>query len=1158
MRLGSHLGISTSRLAAFRERYHGNVPLCSMEVLLLWKHNCSEVINPRSHLALALSTIGREDLYGKIKRRTYINEAESKTSQNGNRGNYPRRRTVVISLDDDDDKETTLNTERSLAGAESGVETVESLSDSLEGESDSDDETGWDGHRVLHVPIVISKDYETRPARSTKPKSITVPIVMTSPPSSPPSSSIPSGPRISSIEDALDPDPGTVATRLEPVEPGETVAVAILKSMDGTIAIPNKPIAITRELPLDTITNSPERTEDTLEPDPDEHKDSSALVVAKEADHPKPLRNLTPKSGVTKTNAELSEDELRVLSTEIRSASEWRKLGKQLGLNQTDIKNLSKANGEGVTQCAFGVLKLWKKRFGNSAKERRILAAVISDLGRDDLYSAIIKNKLTGRIQSLEDSVKRWSDVLKVRYGGADFDTVESQHYMDIPVVYQDEDGNKTTLLSRHDILNAQKGKKQLPLILLHGDAGCGKTTFLKRLARDWAEGNDLSHLSKVPLVLFLTLEELRRCRSIGEAVVRSLLFKDSSATAGMVDEYLRMYPENSVLLVDGFDVSRSQGDLQATQTLRDQVKCQMIVTSRACLPESEDSIRKLISVEMQGIGFDQRSKFIGSFFGPDVVQGEELLQSIAGDDVLLSFCSRPMFLAIICQLWKNHAQLQDINTSSDIITSSLVLRFIGHEDVKDVVEGVSNVMSTLSRVALESIMTPGVHLTFKTMDLTDDDERECAELAERVGLIRCSPSTANDSTTHKEDREWSFIHPLVHEKCAAIGLASLHRSDPKGFEDIISAIGSIAECESMRYILTFASGESVEVAKRILRLLGDLAWKDPGSTLTAQELVLKCNFECHRNDALNRELQFSIRSLQIAAFINSFMVDVSFRYFILNSVREAENPVQIQKVKFIISSRIDMDYATACLQNGYFTSVPEFIFDMPKTFSPSREASRRLSDDVITPSLRCLMVSSIFSTRDFISNLHSSESLEELRGSDIDPKYIDLPAWCRNYPNLKTLSLSCIMYQDPRNMDDHRNSLKGLESVLCTLTSLEYLQLSNFFCSETLVQILIKVLQTLPKLSHIQAGPSGDQLHHYSEEVEETCGEVSEATIQSFTKATNKKSSSLKILQLSCFGNFEKLYQVLRSETSSRGRRGSELHYTSPSDEDGYWVFKR
>lgn len=68
-------------------------------------------------------------------------------------------------------------------------------------------------------------------------------------------------------------------------------------------------------------------------------------------------------------------------------------LGKQLGLSQTDIKNLSKANGEGVAQCAFGVLKLWKKRFCNAAKERRILAAVISDLGRDDLYSAIIKSK---------------------------------------------------------------------------------------------------------------------------------------------------------------------------------------------------------------------------------------------------------------------------------------------------------------------------------------------------------------------------------------------------------------------------------------------------------------------------------------------------------------------------------------------------------------------------------------------------------------------------------------------------------------------------------------------------------------------------------------------------------------------------------------------
>nr|XP_054757793.1 uncharacterized protein LOC129263902 [Lytechinus pictus] len=1182
MRLGSHLGISTSRLAAFKERYLGNVPLCAMEVLLLWKNNCSEVINPRSHLALALSTVGREDLYNKIKRRTYILEAESRAARNRRQGTESTPNIPYII--NDDDKRTTMTTERSYDKTESGVETFESLSDSLEDESDEDNETGWPRHNVIHVPIEVLSDNEQR-SQSPKPKSITVPIVTTDPHErTAPSSSAPSA-KDDSVNHAtvsdkagvyesksdddtgsvdldpssgqLEPYPGTVTSRLDPVEPGETVAVAVLKSVDGTITIQNDPRETQRDHPLGRVTSIPVRSENTQKPAPTDHKRSSKPDVSKGAGPPKSLRKSTPKSTVSKTKMDLSLEELRIISTEIRSTSEWHTLGKRLGLNQNDIKNVSKANGEGVAQCAFSVLKLWKKRSGNAPQGRRILAAVSSDLGRDDLYAAITNNKLLSRIQSLEDSVARWQDALKKRYVSDDFDAIKSQHYLEIPAVYQNERGQKETFKSRHDVLSAhQRGKQQPPFILLHGDAGCGKTGLLKRLALDWAEGNEQSPLSKVPLVLFFTLGELRRCRSIGEAVVKHLLFTDASTTTSMVDDYLRMHPKNSVLLIDGFDVSRSQGDLRAVQKIRDIVQCQVIVSSRACLPESEDSTRKVLSVEMQGLSFDLQSEFIRSFFESDEARGIELLQHVGSDDVLLSFCSRPMFLVTICKLWENHAQLQDINTPSDIITSSLVLCFIGHEDVANVVEAVRNVMSGLSRVALESVLKPNGHLTFKTKDLADS-ERECAELAERVGLIRCTLSTADGSVSSKEDREWSFCHPLVHEKCAAIGLARLHRTDPQIFEDILSSIGTIADCESLRFILTFASGESPDVAKIILRVLGDLAWKDPGSTLAAQELVLKCNFECHRNDALNRELQINLRSLQITAFTKRFLIDVAFRYFILNSVREAEEPVHIEKVQFCIASRIDMDYATACLQNGYFSSVPEMIFDMPHTFSPSREALRRLSDDVVIPTLRRLRVNSIFSTSDFISNLHSSETLEELTGTDVDPKYINLPAWCRNYPNLKVLSLSCIMYHDPGNVDSHRNSLKGLDNVLGNLTSLERLQLSNLFSSETLIQILTMVLQTLPKVSHIKAGPSGDQLRHYAEEVEETCGEVSDATIQSFVKAT-KKSASLKILQLSCFGNFEKLYQMLRSETGSKGRSGSELQFSSPRGEDGYWVFKR
>ena len=196
-----------------------------------------------------------------------------------------------------------------------------SFYDSLEEESDIGDEgddMGWEGNQVIHVPITIAQDVEPRPP-IPKPKSITVPMITTRPHAQPDTAT---------ITNQLEPDQLTVTTCLEPVAPAETVSVAILKSFDDTMTpSTERTTARAGNLQSESTTNSEGRTEDTNELDFGEHEGSSDLVVSKGPDLPKPLNNLTTRCDVTKANTELSEDELRLLSAEFRSSSEWRMLG---------------------------------------------------------------------------------------------------------------------------------------------------------------------------------------------------------------------------------------------------------------------------------------------------------------------------------------------------------------------------------------------------------------------------------------------------------------------------------------------------------------------------------------------------------------------------------------------------------------------------------------------------------------------------------------------------------------------------------------------------------------------------------------------------------------------------------------------------------------
>ena len=723
-------------------------------------------------------------------------------------------------------------------------------------------------------------------------------------------------------------------------------------------------------------------------------------------------------------------------------------------------------------------------------------------------------------------------------------------------LVYRDNIGNETKLLNRHGILKCDSKRNYHSVSVVHGAAGCGKTTLLDQLARDWAEDNRDSDLARFPLVLRLNLQELRACGSIGLGVIRFLLFNDSRTTAELIDDYLKLYPERVVLLLDGVDISQMEGDLLLLRQIRCQTRCRIIVSSRRFPEDCDEPTFPCLSIEVQDLNANQRNTFVQSYFELDASKRKSLVEYLQHDDILTSLSARPMLLRIICTLWEHNVDIHDLSTLSDLLMtyacflhSAQVDKTLGPDDLVSMKNNIHKVMLDLGKVALPGVMHSSRKMFFKVEDLANCVES--AEMASRIGLLVASPKLPDSSSnfpqsspdSQKSSRIWRFFHPLLQEKSAGIGLAELQKSNPEEFERAIGKIKFMTQAVTLQYILMFACNESEEVAKRIIKLLGDLSWResDPGSILACQELALKCNFECHRGESLNKELQFNLRSLQVAAFKGNILADVTLRYFIKASITDASSPLQLERVQFKIASRIDMDYATACLQSGYFLTVPEMNFEMPSSFSPSRESLIRLAVDVVSPNLRCLKVSSILSSSDFISRLKSSETLVELVGTEINPKYITVPSWCQQYPNLQVLRLECVMYQSPYQLKEYRKALDDFEGVLSGLSQLSSLSLSNFYSSERIVQILTRLLQTLPKLSEIQIGPSGDDLEHYAEEVEQACGGISEPTMQAFTKVA-KKTMTLKTLRLSCFGNFEKMYQLIRAEAKTRGRRPSGL----------------
>ncbi|XP_063971355.1 uncharacterized protein LOC129283380 [Lytechinus pictus] len=266
----------------------------------------------------------------------------------------------------------------------------------------------------------------------------------------------------------------------------------------------------------------------------------------------------------------ISERELLMLSTEIGS-SYYKKVGNNLNISNVTLDNIKERTRDNC-DALMAAFTRWRDKQLPDTNIRAHLAEAIQKSGLVSLSQKLITGNLltesTGAPVTIPvsetkpltpDLIKRCKDEIQFKYR-TDFCMIRADPLdPDSIVPFQDmytnlflekEKRSKRSQLEYKDLFNLKVNGIFPKRIMIQGEAGAGKTTFLAKIAWDWI--NDSPDLPKFVWVLIIPLREAKRY-TIGQ-IVKSYLSKDNPATACQITEYIRSNPEKVFIACDGLD----------------------------------------------------------------------------------------------------------------------------------------------------------------------------------------------------------------------------------------------------------------------------------------------------------------------------------------------------------------------------------------------------------------------------------------------------------------------------------------------------------------------------------------------------------------------------------------------------------------------------
>ena len=369
--------------------------------------------------------------------------------------------------------------------------------------------------------------------------------------------------------------------------------------------------------------------------------------------------------------------------------------------------------------------------------------------------------------------------------------------------------------------------------ILVEGQAGIGKSTFVKKLSLDWVEPDETSVseernvLKKFELVLFIKLREVSHCDTLQDVIRSSDLFP--AEDKHLTDDLLRYIIENQdkiLLVFDGYDeygkgINSDVYRVFKADKLRD---CCVLMTSRS---SQADDVREYADVEAAVTGFsgEDIQKYLEKRLGK--AEAKNLVKHLEKGR-LIDAAKVPLLTLFFSILWKKGKEEFIARARTRVFHEVIqcILDY-GHRKCPSnpyrTVEDSEDLLSQLGGVALEALLKDDLLFEYGKLAAIKCD----------TGIIHGFLQITEDAENVRPAERVSFIHKTIQEFLAAWYIVHKYISEDGGLGPLQTYASNLEKCLRFENVFQFVCGLSNDGAELVLDHFNSIKLADPGLDLS-------------------------------------------------------------------------------------------------------------------------------------------------------------------------------------------------------------------------------------------------------------------------------------------------------------------------------------
>ena len=404
---------------------------------------------------------------------------------------------------------------------------------------------------------------------------------------------------------------------------------------------------------------------------------------------------------------------------------------------------------------------------------------------------------------------------------------------------------SQTELEHYSDLFAANKSGTFPKRILVQGQTGIGKTTFVKKLALDWAELNlddekavdkKTVALKRFELLVAVNLKEVSKHQSLKDVISCSNIFgeEDKSVTDGLL-KYITDNQNKVLLVFDGYDEYRCGRDSDIFKIFKgDKLRdCCVLITSRISKADDlrENRVLKLLRAKILGFSDYGISSYMKRKLGSDK-DAETLLAHLREKD-LLGLAESPLLLLFLCILWKDvkEGHLESWPETKTDLYEQIVQSILDHNQAKDSascdfreVKDFKEILCEIGKVALDCLLMDD-HV-FDYNRLPSSISRQESSFFGLLQLTKCIGRRRPAGMV-------SFMHKSIQEFLSAWYITYRWIIPEETFGPVEKHARTFDGCVALENVLQFVCGLSDKGAAKVFKHLESVRTSDQSVDLT-------------------------------------------------------------------------------------------------------------------------------------------------------------------------------------------------------------------------------------------------------------------------------------------------------------------------------------